>query len=170
MKATTVRTKATTTKQKKAKDAVANEVLDERGESVIPFPFGEITDEDTALDWWEQTFATSCEELSIRADAATLVRAVVSSLQEIRAASLDRTLSLTEAAQETGYSPKQVGRWVRSGQIVNAGTDSAPRVRRKDVLLRRKRTLPRPAPVRIVESAQDIARSVANSHRRVDDG
>ena len=137
---------------------------------MIHFPFGEITDEDTALDWWEQTFAASCAELSIHADAASLVRSVVSSLREIRRASLDRTLSLTEAAQETGYSRKQVGRWVKSGQIENAGSKIAPRVRRRDLLHRRKIPLPRPSPVRIVETAQDIARSVANSHRRVDDG
>ncbi len=137
---------------------------------MIPFPFGEITDEDTALDWWEQTFAASCAELGIHADAAALVRSVVTSLREIRQTSLDRTLSLREAAQETGYSSKQVGRWVRSGQIENAGSKVAPRVRRRDLQHRRKRPLPRPSPVRIVESAQDIARSVANSHRRVDDG
>ncbi len=134
------------------------------------FPKDEITDEDAALDWWEQTFAVSCAELGVQADAAALVRSVVSSLREIRQASLERTLSLTEAAQETGYSPKQVGRWVKSGQIENAGSKVAPRVRRRDLLHRRKHPLPRPSPVRIVESAQDIARSVANSHRRVDDG
>lgn len=145
-------------------------MLDERGESVIPFPFGEISDEDTALDWWEQTFAASCAELGIHADAAALVRTVVSSLREIRQASPDRTLSLTEAAQETGYSPKQVGRWVRSGQIENAGSKIAPRVRRRDLLHRRKRPLPLPSPVRIVESAQDIARSVANSAKGKRDG
>jgi hypothetical protein len=134
------------------------------------FPRDEITDEDAALDWWEQTFAASCAEIGVHADAAALVRNVVSSLREIRQASLDRTLSLIEAARETGYSPKQVGRWVRSGQIENAGTRIAPRVRRRDLLHRRKRPLPRSSPVHIVESAQDIARSVANSHRRVDDG
>jgi hypothetical protein len=137
---------------------------------MFPFPRHEITDEDAALDWWEQKFAASCSELGVYADAAALVRNVVSTLREIRQASLDRTLSLTEAAQETGYSPKQVGRWVRSGQIENAGSNTAPRVRRRDLIHRRKRPLPRPSPVRIVESAQDIARSVANSHRRFDDG
>lgn len=137
---------------------------------MFQFPRDEITDEDAALDWWEQTFAASCAELDVHADAASLIRGVVSSIREIRRASLDRTLSLSEAAQETGYSPKQVGRWVRSGQIENAGTKIAPRVRRRDLLHRRKRPLPRPSPVRIVESAQDIARTVANSHRRVDDG
>ncbi len=137
---------------------------------MFQFPRDEITDEDAALDWWEQTFAASCSELGVQADAAALVRSVVSSLREIRQASLERTLSLTEAAQETGYSPKQVSRWLKSGQIENAGSKVAPRVRRRDLLHRRKRPLPRPSPVRIVESAQDIARSVANSHRSVDDG
>ena len=134
------------------------------------FPRDEITDEDVALDWWEQAFAASCAELGVHADAAALVRCVVSSLREIRQASLDRTLSLSEAARETGYSSKQVSRWLKSGQIENAGSKVAPRVRRRDLLHRRKHPLPRPSPVRIVESAQDIARSVANSHRRVDDG
>jgi hypothetical protein len=134
------------------------------------FPGDEITDEDAALDWWEHTFATSCAEMGVHADAAALVLSVVSSLREIRQASLGRTLSLTEAAQETGYSPKQVGRWVRSGQIENAGSNTAPRVRRRDLLHRRKHPLPRSSPVHIVESAQNIARSVANSIKGKRDG
>jgi hypothetical protein len=137
---------------------------------MFQFPRDQITDEDAALNWWEQTFAASCAELGVHADAAALVRRVVSSIREIRRASLDRTVSLTEAAQETGYSPKQVGRWVRSGQIENAGTKIAPRVRRRDLLHRRKHPLPSPSPIRIVESAQDIARSVANSTKERRDG
>jgi len=137
---------------------------------MFPFPRDEITDEDAALDWWDQTFAASCAELGVHADAAALVRNIVSSLREIREAALDRTLSLTEAAQETGYSPKQVGRWVRSGQIENAGTRISPRVRRRDLLHRRKHALPSPSSVHIVESAQDIARSVANSTKERRDG
>lgn len=134
------------------------------------FPRDVIADEDAALDWWEHQFAASCAELSVHADAAALVRCVVSSLREIRQASFDQTVSLAEAARETGYSPKQVGRWVRSGQIENAGSTIAPRVRRRDLAQRRKRPLPPPSPVRIVESAQDIARSVANSTKGKRDG
>ena len=137
---------------------------------MFQFPRDEITDEDAALDWWEQKFAASCADLGVHADAAALVRTIVTSIREIRQGSLDQTLSLREAAEETGYSPKQVGRWIRSGQVDNAGTTFAPRVRRRDLLHRRKRPLPQPSPVRIVDSAQDIARSVANSNRRVDDG
>lgn len=137
---------------------------------IFEFPRDVITDEDAALDWWEHRFAASCAELSVHADAAALVRCVVSSLREIRQASFDQTVSLAEAARETGYSPKQVGRWIRSGQIKNAGTGIAPRVRRRDLAHRRKRALPPPSPVRIVESAQDIARSVANSTKGNRDG
>lgn len=137
---------------------------------MIAFPRETITDEDAALDWWERKFAVACEELGVQVNAAALVRNLVSCLREIRRASLDRTLSLTEAANEIGFSAKQVGRWVRGGKVENVGTSTAPRVRRGDIINRRKKPLPQPSPVRIVDTAQDIARSVANSERRRRDG
>lgn len=131
---------------------------------MIAFPRSEIHTEEDALDWWEGKFAAGCEELEVQVSAAALVRSMVASIREIRRASLDATLSLSQAAGESGYSSKQIGRWIRAGKLANVGTAERPRVRRADVLAHKKTlVLPRRPNVRIVESAQDIARSVANS-------
>jgi hypothetical protein len=138
-----------------------------RGSGVIPFPMNEIHDEDTALDWWEDKFASSCETLGVQINAAALVRSLVASLREIRGASLDAHITLTEAAVETGYSTKQVSRWVKDGKLENVGTTHLPRVRRRDVLQHKKTSiLPQRPAATIVASAQDIARSVVNSKKR----
>ena len=51
----------------------------------------------------------------------------------------ETTLSLVEAARESGYSRDHLGRLVRDGKIPNAGRPNAPRIAR--------RHLPRKAPV-----------------------
>ena len=130
---------------------------------MIPFPAEEIHDEDAALDWWENQFARSCESLGGQVNAAALARSLVTSIRDIRSASLDARLTVTEAARETGYSARQIRRWLKDGKIQNLGTDTAPRVRRGDVISHKKCSLPRRSPNRIMETAQDIARSVANS-------
>ena len=137
---------------------------------MIPFPAQEIHDEDEALDWWEHEFAEGCEAIGVQVNAAALVRSLVGSLRRIRNATDSAPLSLTAAADEVGYSAKQVGRWIKDGKIENVGSPNSPRVRRGDIRNRKKALLPGRSPMRIVESAQDIARSVANSQRRVDDG
>ena len=50
----------------------------------------------------------------------------------------ETTLSLVEAARESGYSADHLGRLVREGKIPNAGRSGAPRIAR--------RHLPRKAP------------------------
>ncbi len=50
----------------------------------------------------------------------------------------ETTLSLVEAARESGYSREHLGRLVRDGKIPNAGRPNAPRIAR--------RHLPRKAP------------------------
>jgi hypothetical protein len=133
---------------------------------MIPFPADEIRDEESALDWWEHEFADCCESLSGHVDGAALVRKVVGSIREIRSASLDELLTVTQVATETGYSARQIRRWLKDGKIPNLGTDTAPRVRRGNVTSHMKCSLPRRYPIRIMETAQDIARSVANSKSR----
>ena len=137
---------------------------------MIPFPADQIHDEDAALDWWENEFAPCCAALGGQVDGALLVRELVTSLRTIRNASLDQLLTITQAARETGYSARQIRRWLKDGKIPNLGTDTAPRVGRGDVTSHKKCSLPRGYPIRIMETAQDIARSVANSKSRNDDG
>ena len=63
----------------------------------------------------------------------------------------ETTLSLVEAARESGYSREHLGRLVRDGKIPNAGRLNAPRIAR--IHLPRKATPP-PAP----PLARDAAR------------
>lgn len=138
---------------------------------MIPFPANDIHDEDVALDWWEQKFAASCDALGVQVNAAALVRSLVGSLREIRGAALDASITLTQAAHETGYSTKQISRWVKAGKLENVGAPQAPRVRRRDVVQHKKAALlPERSTVHILETAQDIARSVANRKSRRGDG
>ena len=52
----------------------------------------------------------------------------------------ETTLSLTEAAKESGYSTDHLGRLVRDGRIPNAGRPGAPRIARS--ILPRKTQAP----------------------------
>ena len=55
----------------------------------------------------------------------------------------ETTLSLVEAAQESGYSADHLGRLVRDGRIPNAGRPGAPRIARVH-LPRKAHTQPSP--------------------------
>ena len=135
---------------------------------MIPFPADRIHDEDVALDWWENECAPWCDTLEGHVSAAALIRSIVSSLRRVRADSQNAKLTVTQAASETGYSTKQIRRWLKEGKITDVSGDGAPRIRRGDILKHKKPTLPAHAPIRIMASAQDIARSVAT--RRSSDG
>ena len=50
----------------------------------------------------------------------------------------DTTLTLTEAARESGYSREHLGRLVRDGKIPNAGRPGAPRIARRHLPLKRQ--------------------------------
>jgi hypothetical protein len=53
----------------------------------------------------------------------------------VRETALAETMSLTEAAERTGYSAEHIGRLVRRGRLPNAGRKNAPRVRLGDLTL-----------------------------------
>jgi hypothetical protein len=102
---------------------------------VFQFPADTITDEDTALTWWEQEFAPACEAVGALVNGALIVRQIVASLRRVREAALAEALSLTEAAERTGYSAQHLGRLVRQGRLPNAGRKNAPRIRLSDLTL-----------------------------------
>ena len=135
---------------------------------MIPFPAGQIHDEEAALDWWEYEFASWCDSLQGQVAGGALVRALVGSLRLIRSKSQDARLTTAQAALESGYSTRQIRRWLNEGRIKDVGEEGAPRIRRGDILQYKKPTLPPASPIRIMPSAQDIARSVAT--RRSSDG
>ena len=67
----------------------------------------------------------------------------------------ETTLSLTEAARESGYSADHLGRLVRDGRIPNTGRPGAPRIAR--------RHLPRKAPAELRLAARPSLREVSNA-------
>jgi hypothetical protein len=133
---------------------------------MLPFPRPDISDEDAVLGYWEAA-AEWYASMHATVDGAALTRHIIADLRAIRQTTLEATLSLTEAAGETGYSTKQVSRWVRDGKIANVGTPARPRVKRADILSHKKpQPLPSRPEMRIVGTAQDIARAVVNSKER----
>jgi hypothetical protein len=74
------------------------------------------------------------------------------------------TLSLTEAARESGFTADHLGGLVKRGKIANAGRTNAPRIRRIDLPpAKRPGGRGRPARTKSVPSRNDI-RSIAQSH------
>jgi hypothetical protein len=93
-------------------------------------------------------------------------------LWDIAAAELERamelfaaeTLSLTEAARESGYTADHIGSLVKRGKIPNAGRTNAPRIHRHDLPPKKKPGgRGRPARPKSVPSRNDI-HAIAQSH------
>ncbi len=135
---------------------------------MIPFPKDTIHEEDAALNWWVDTFAPACEALAAQVSAAALAREIVASLRDIRRDAVDATLTLTEAARQSGYSRDHLGREVRAGRIPNAGRPNAPRIDRRN-LPRKPRALP-PEETEDMFGRRQIALSVVNSNHERHDG
>jgi hypothetical protein len=95
-----------------------------------------IKDEDAALDWWDTEFAGRCEELDVHVSASALVRAIVSSLRQLRSDAVENSVSLSEAARRSGYSSEHLGRLIRAGKVFNAGRKGSPRIRLRDIPVR----------------------------------
>ena len=78
--------------------------------------------------------------------------------EELEATLVERdetTLSLVEAARESGYSREHLGRLVRDGKIPNAGRPNAPRIAR--------RHLPRKAPAEAPLAGEPRPRERSNA-------
>lgn len=54
-------------------------------------------------------------------------------LERVLAAESETLLTLTEAAERTGYSRDHIGRLIRTGAVPNAGRKNAPKVRLRDL-------------------------------------
>jgi len=81
-------------------------------------------------------------------DGARLIDELLADLDVVRRAELDLTLTLEEAARESGYSADHLGRLVRDGRIPNAGRHHAPRIRRADLPKRPRRSFATSAPLK----------------------
>ena len=81
-------------------------------------------------------------------------------LEEALAQENGATLTLQEAAAESGYSADHLGRMVREGKIPNVGQPNAPRIARKD--LPRKPDVAASSPRAQIDRTQ-IVRSAINA-------
>ena len=71
----------------------------------------------------------------------------------------ETTLSLTDAARESGYSTDHLGRLVRDGRIPNAGRPGAPRIARRHLPRKTGAANPRlakKAPLHEISNAQIV--------------
>jgi hypothetical protein len=114
-----------------------------------------------------------------RADAATLrswgaaenATTLERAADELEAAlhrGADETLSLPEAARESGYSADHLGRLIREGKLPNAGRPNAPRIRRGDLPRKTKARRDGRRETLGVYSPVQIARSVVTSLKEHD--
>ena len=77
-----------------------------------------------------------------------------------------RSLTLTEAAKESGYSPGHLGRLVREGLLPNAGRPNAPRIRSADLPRKAGRLRVSPSAAKLVGARPgQIARAVVTSSK-----
>ena len=95
---------------------------------------------------------------------ATLLRRVLADFRSIQEEMAAETLSLREAAIESGYSPDHLGRLVRTGSIPNAGRRNAPRIRRTDLPRKTSPLTARSTALKLyLATPRQIARSVVTS-------
>ncbi len=82
--------------------------------------------------------ATELRRWAAADSAAKAYEVAANELEEALRTYSDEVLSLTQAADESGYSTEHLRRLVRDGRIPNAGRKNAPKVRRGDVPKRPK--------------------------------
>jgi len=93
--------------------------------------------------------------------SAKLWRLAAVELEHVLKAVGDETLSLTEAAAESGFTADHLGALVRQGKLPNAGVPNAPRIRRNDLPTKRSHGPGRPARRRVVD--REHIRRIAHS-------
>lgn len=95
---------------------------------------------------------------------ARFQRSFAVELLEARREWLNATLTLEEAAVESGYTKEHLGRLVREGTIPNAGTKGSPLILRRHLPRKPGHGITSPgAPEHKVGSRTQMARSVVNS-------
>lgn len=102
--------------------------------------------------------------LHVLVDGARLCEQMRDELLEARRSESVETLSLTEAAERSGYSREHLGRLVRAGTIPNAGRPNAPRIRTSDLPHKATSLLPGNTGAQIGQtSKRQIVRSLVAS-------
>jgi hypothetical protein len=115
---------------------------------------------------WQTTRDVFAESGAL-VDGAKLLDSVLADVGALFASASDETLTLREAASESGYSQDHLARLVRAGAIPNAGRARSPRIRRAN-LPRKAAALPGspPRPQLVGADPEQIARSVVTSEQR----
>src|SRR5260370_5738208 len=100
-------------------------------------------------------------------DGARLCDEVLRDLEDLRRVSDGAILSLTDAAERSGYSREHLGRLVRAGRIPNAGRPHAPESPIRDLPPKPGYLLRDPWPDDIASaSTRQIVRSIVNLSKR----
>ena len=111
--------------------------------------------------WREEAEVLGRRHVGANAD---LLRDVADELEESVRDWEGETLTLTEAAAETGYSRDQLGRLLRDGKIPNAGRQKAPRILRRD-LPRKAGAVAHDSPVQHSSRTQIVQSVIAKEGR-----
>jgi hypothetical protein len=80
------------------------------------------------LEEWRRLHAT--------VDGAAIASEVLADLEQVAAESARESLTLSDAARVSGYSPDHLARLVREGKLANHGRKGAPRFLRADLPIR----------------------------------
>lgn len=94
---------------------------------------------DLTNEWRER--ASQLTRYGAESQALTLLECA-SELEQLWQLWQEEPLTLSEAAKESGYSVDHIGRMVREGRIANAGRPNAPRIRRADLPIKPKSSVP----------------------------
>lgn len=81
------------------------------------------------------------QKLNASVDGAILCNEVLDDLESLAQSESERTLTLAEASDMSGYSTDHLSRLLREGKIPNIGRKGAPRIRLADLPRRPRKPL-----------------------------
>lgn len=81
---------------------------------------------------WTQ-FRTQCERFGTHVEGCKVADEVLADLDALETSADNETVTLTEAAQLSGYHPDSLGRMVREGTLTNMGSPHRPRLLRSEL-------------------------------------
>jgi hypothetical protein len=117
------------------------------------------------LSRWEARLV-EWAQLEVHVDGAAIAREVLADLREIASAHETAELTLTAAANESGYSKRQLARMIVDGTLRNVGRPNAPRVLRQDLP---RKLVAKPQPSAMANSSSSllgIARHIVTAKSR----
>ncbi len=89
---------------------------------------------------WQQR-RDEWSRLHVQVDGAALAGEIVADLEKIAETDSSDELTLTAAANLSGYTTDHLSRMIREGTIHNAGRKGSPRIRRSDLPIRPRDSL-----------------------------